>query len=124
MLQAVRLLSEMFHLNNLEPRQGKRWWVAVVLIAVCSITVSVATRYCVPGKATDSKVTSVRNHLDTEPVRQRLLNNAASWMPPVVGSAILQQKKSIIRVVWIDPPAPGLLFEESLSNRPPPFHLL
>lgn len=124
MLQAVRHLSEMFQLNNLEPRRGKRWWVSAVLIAVCSITVSVTTRYSVPGKATDSKVTTVRNHVDTEPVRQRLLNNAASWMPPVVGSAILHEKKTLTRVIWIDPPAPGLLFEESLSNRPPPSHLL
>lgn len=124
MLHTNRPLSAMFHLNNLELRRGQRWWVAVVLMAVCSITVSVATRYCVPGKATDSKVITVRNHVDSEPVRQRLLNNAASWMPPVVGSAILQEKKTLARVVWIDPPAPGLFFEESLSNRPPPCNQL
>lgn len=96
----------------------------MVLIVVCSITVSVATRYCVPGKATDSKVTTVRNHLDSEPIRQRLLNNAASWMPPVVGSAIFEDKRTFTRVIWIDPPAPRLLFDQSLSNRPPPFNLL
>lgn len=120
MLQSIRYLSEMFHLNNLEARHSKRSWVAVVLLAVCSITISVATRYSVPGKAADSKVTTVRNHVDSEPIRQRLLNNAASWMPPVVSSAILQQNESVTRVVWSSDPAPKLFFEESLFYRPPP----
>lgn len=124
MLQIIGHLTGMFHLNNLEPRRSKRWWVAVALLAVCSITVSVATRYSVPGKASDSKVTTVRNHVDIEPIRQRLLNNAASWMPPVVGSAILAHKETLHRVLWIDPPAPRVFFEESLSNRPPPFNLV
>lgn len=123
MLQITRHLSGMFHLNNLEARRSQRWWVAVVLLAVCSITVSVATRYSVPGRASDSKVTTVRNHVDIEPIRQRLLNNAASWMPPVVGSAILQHKATFSRLVWIDAPAPRVFFEESLSNRPPPSNL-
>ena len=94
--------------------------MAVVLLAVCSITVSVATRYSVPGKSADSKVLTVRNHVDTEPARQRLLNNAASWMPPVVGSAILPEKRSFTRVSWTGPPAARLFFGQSLANRPPP----
>jgi len=112
----------MFYLDNLEPRQSKRWWIAVVLLAVCSIAISVATRYCVPGKAADSKVTTVRNHVDTETEqgRQRLLNNAISWMPPVVGSAMLDQNNSFNPIVLARPPAPRQFFEQSLFNRPPP----
>jgi hypothetical protein len=112
----------MFHLNNLELRRNKRWWIAVVLVAVCSITISVATRYSVPGKAADAKVTTVRNHLDldTKQVRQRLLNNAASWMPPVDGSAILQQNESFAVPVSTGPPTLRLLLEQNLFNRPPP----
>jgi len=120
MLQSIRSLAEMFHLNNLDPRQSKRRWVAVALVAVCSITISVATRYSVPGKTGDSKVTTVRNHVDIEPIRQRLLNNAASWMPPAVGTAILQQNESFTRVIWTGPPAARLFFEQNLFNRPPP----
>jgi len=112
----------MLHLNNLTSRQSKRCWIAVVLLAVCSITISVTTRYTVPGKAGDSKVTTVRNHLDfdTEQVRQRLLNNAASWMPPVVGSAILGQNKTFDPIILAGPPASRQFFEQSLFNRPPP----
>jgi len=122
MLQTIRSLSEMFHLNNLASRQSKRCWIAVVLLAVCSITISVTTRYSVPGRSADSKVTTVRNHVDTETeqVRQRLLNNAASWMPPVVGSTILQQNESFALLLSTGPPAPRLLFEQNLFNRPPP----
>jgi len=120
MLQSIQSFSEMFHLNNLESRQTKRRWIAVALLAVCSITISVATRYSVPGKAGDSKVKLVRNHVDTEPARQRLLNNAATWMPPAVGSAILQENESFTQVVWTGPPAARLFFEQSLFNRPPP----
>jgi hypothetical protein len=122
MLLSIKRISEMFHFNNLEPRHSKLSWVAVVLLAACSITISVATRYSVPGKAVDSKVTTVRNHVDSEPIRQRLLNNAASWMPPVVCSAIRQENQSFTRVVWSSEPAPKLFFDESLSNRPPPSH--
>lgn len=122
MLQRNRSLSEMFHLNNLESVQRRRCWIAVVLLAVCSITISVATRYSVPGHDVNSKVTTVRNHLDvdTEQVRQRLLNNAVSWMPPVAGSTILQQNESFAVLLSTGPPVPRLYFEQNLFNRPPP----
>ncbi len=121
MLNSIRSLSEMFHLNNLAGRHTKRRWIAVILLAVCSITISVATRYSVPGK-NDSKVITVRNHVETEPARQRLLNNAASWMPPAVGSAILPLSRSFTRIAWTGPPEAKVFFEHSLFYRPPPSH--
>lgn len=56
-----------------------------------------------------------------EPGRQRLLQNAATWIPPVICSIVFQVPLSYSRIVPAGPHIPNLLLEENLYNRPPPF---
>lgn len=98
---------------------GKRWCTAIVLIAVCALTVSVTTRYSYsPGPA---KGHVVQRHHSLTPGLQRLLNNAATWIPPVVEAAIFHELEQHSHVAPSDCPVSSALLERQLYNRPPPF---
>ncbi len=92
----------------------------VVLVAVCSLTVSVATRYCSPQSVSVSKVASLHKQVSPEGRRQRLTKSAASWLPPVIDAVILKPRSSYRCVVSAVPDVPGALFANTLYNRPPP----
>lgn len=110
----------MLRITDLEKQGRKRWCTAVVLVAVCAITVSVATRYCFSPGPSGPVVKIVQKHSSSEPGVQRLLNNAATWMPPVVGSAILQQPAYFPQVAPSGASISTVLLEKNLYNRPPP----
>ena len=98
---------------------GKRWCTAIVLIAVCALTISVATRYGYsPGPANE---TVVQKHHSLPPGLQRLLNNAATWIPPVVEAAIFHELEQYSHVAPSDSPVSSAVLERQLYNRPPPF---
>jgi hypothetical protein len=121
MLPTVTIVkSEMMRLTNLEDLRCRCWCAVVILFAVCALTVSVATRYGSPGGASNDTVTTVQKHSSPEPGRQRLLNNAASWIPPVVASAVRQAPASSLHIAPAVPALPSLVFDENLYNRPPP----
>ena len=92
----------------------------MVLLAVCSLAVSVATRYTSAPAGPDGPTTRIRNHVAPEPGRQRLLQNAATWIPPFICSVVIQVPLSYSRVVPAGSRVPSLLLEENLYNRPPP----
>lgn len=96
----------------------KRWCIAIVLVAICALTVSVATRYG-SAVATDT-VTAVQKHSSWEPGLQRLLNNAATWMPPIVGDAVLYTPAYYRHIAPSGPTVSSVLLEKNLYNRPPP----
>jgi len=120
MLRNVREFFEMWQPNNLEHGRCRRWWAAVVVLAVCSLTVSVATRYTFSRGLTETRTVSVRSHASPELSRQRLLKNAATWMPPVVASEVVCECSAYPRIAPGGPPIPNIFYEESLFNRPPP----
>ena len=121
MLEIVGVAKRgMLQLTNLEDSRCRRWCAAIVLFAVWSLTVSVATRYTFLRVASDNRVTTVQKHVSLEPGRQRLMKNAATWMPPVVCTTVLQAPSSYPRISPAGPPIPSLFFEQSLYNRPPP----
>jgi hypothetical protein len=124
MLQAdERIDSEMLQLPNLEDRRRRSAVATIVLLAVCSLTVSVTTRYSFSGGSpglSAGTVKTVQRQVSPEPSRQRMTNNAAHWMPPTIRSVVLHAPSSYPRVAPAGPPIPGLVFEESLYNRPPP----
>jgi hypothetical protein len=107
-------------LNHFEDRRLPGWCAAVILVAVCSLIVSVATRYSYTGDASSTTVKAAQIHTSPEAKRQRLAKDAADWMPPVIYFSVLQSPSSYPRIAPAGPPVPGLLFEESLYNRPPP----
>jgi hypothetical protein len=97
-------------------------WAALVFIAVCSLVVSVATRYCFgPSELSTATVKVAQKQVSPQVKRQHMTKNAADWVPPVISSAMLQAPSYYPRFAPAAPPIPNLLFEEGLHNRPPPF---
>ena len=118
MLRIARVA--MLHLTNMGTSRPKRWCIALVLLAVCALTLSVTTRYGTAQLTPDHSQTVVTNTHSWTPGLQRLLNNASTWIPPVVTAAILQSPGYSRH---ISQPAPRILsvqFEKNLYNRPPP----
>lgn len=107
-------------LINFKDRRRRGWCALVVLVAVCSLVVSVATRYSSTGEASSSTVKVGQIHASPEAKRQHLAKDAADWIPPAIPFSVLQPPTSYPRIAPSGPPMPGLQFEESLYNRPPP----
>ncbi len=124
MLVKIKDIFEMWDPNNVGQGRCRRRWAVVVLLTVCSLTVSVATRYTFSRGLNESKAASARSHVSPELTRQRLLKNAATWMPPVVASEVVYECSAYPRIAPSGPPIPSLFYEESLFNRPPPSILL
>lgn len=110
---------EMLSMTNDANGRCARWCALVVLLAVCSLTVSVATRYNAPEIAA-SATKSLQKHSSQEPGRQRLTNNAATWMPPFLVSAVRYALAPYSRVAIARPDIPNLFYISSLYYRPPP----
>lgn len=108
----------MLRFTYLRHPDRRRWCTAVVLVAVCTLTLSVATRYSFCGSTANESVTTVQNHQSWTPGLQRLLN-AANWMPPVVESAIFHDPDSYPHVTPCGPTVSSVLLEKNLYNRPP-----
>jgi hypothetical protein len=106
-------------LTNLGDRRRRSFGALLVLLAVFSLAVSVATRYCSPNNLSPS-VSTLHKHSSPEPGRQRLNSNTANWMPSVVRFSALQAPTSYPRIAPAGPPIPGIILENSLYNRPPP----
>ena len=107
----------------MENRQGKRvlhrWEVAVIVLALCGLTVSVATR---TFRARFSSGTIVKS-IPGQAIRQHMDRDASNWVPPEARLANVQQVPVFFpRVAPAGPALPRLCYEESLSNRPPPLH--
>ncbi len=113
----------MLRFTNLRPGH-RRWCTVGVLVAVCALTLSVATRYTSSTRPANESVTTIQNHQCPTPGLQRLLNNAATWMPPVVGSAIFHDPVSYRQVAESGPTVSSVFLERNLYNRPPPTLLL
>jgi hypothetical protein len=112
--------ARVLQLTNCQNSRRRFLCVALILLAVCMLTVRVATRYCFSRGSSDSATITLRNQGVARSSLQRITKGAPAWMPPVVRTAILQAPSSYPRVAPSGPPVPGLVFEESLYNRPPP----
>jgi hypothetical protein len=104
--------------NQLGKRVLRRWEMAVLVLAICGLTVSVATRTFRTRFSTGTIVKSISG----QPVRQHMDSDAAKWVPPVSTLTVLEVPVFYPRFAPAGPPLPRLYYEESLSNRPPPFH--
>ncbi len=112
----------MLRLTNLRNPGRKRLCTAIVLVAVCALTVSVATRYgdFSPSGADQARIV-VQKHQTWTPGTQRLLDNAATWIPPFLDSVIFQGPGYYSHVIPSGPTVSSVLLERNLYNRPPPF---
>lgn len=110
--------STMLRLTNLENPRRRGLCVLLILFAVCALTARVATRYCDSRGLSEN--TAVHKHISPHTVHQRMAKSAPVGLPPVNRSIELQAPSSYPKVAPAGPPVPGLVFETSLYNRPPP----
>ena len=104
--------------SNSQPRKMRG--VVIVLVAVCSLTVSLATRYYSPSDNSSPIVKVFQSDVTPDAKRQRLTKNAANWMPPILSFTVFQIPSSYYRIVPPRPPVRSLICDKSLYNRPPP----
>ena len=104
--------------NHLGKRVLRRWEIAVVVLAICGLTLSLATRTFRTSLSTGAIVKSISG----QPVRQHMDSDAAKWVPPVSTLTVLEVPVFYPRFAPAGPPLPRLYYEESLFDRPPPLH--
>lgn len=101
--------------NVARKRSGYLW--LPVLLAVFALAASVATRTSVLSISHDVSMSgdlggSVRQHMDSD---------SLDWVPPAATAVFAALVVSFYpRFAPAGPPLPNTLFDESLSNRPPP----
>lgn len=93
-----------------------RWRVLLIILAICGLTVSLATRTFRLKTPHGISVTSG----EAQAKRQHMDRDAARWVPPVPIFAILQVPTFYPYAAPAGPPLASVLFDESLYNRPPP----
>ncbi|HTZ82001.1 MAG TPA: hypothetical protein VMB66_02350 [Candidatus Acidoferrales bacterium] len=110
----------MLRLTHPDSRRGRAFSALLVLVAVCSLAISVATRYCAPEYPSAAKTTVTHKHASSEPGRQRLTKSTANWLPPVVQDETLESPTEYQSVTPASPVILSTFLGQSLSNRPPP----
>ena len=111
---------EMLSVTNHETGKCTRWCAVMVLVAVCSLAINVATRYSSAESLFASASKTLHKHTSEQPSRQRLTKNAATWIPPLVVSALFYVPSTYPRVASRGPAVPSANFVPSLYYRPPP----
>ena len=98
---------------------GQRWRVAVIVVATCALTISLATRFYTPFSASAHSVRAVERSA-TQPTHQHLDRDGSHWVAPVSTFTLLEPVKVLRGVVPTQSILPNHVFDESLYNRPPP----
>jgi hypothetical protein len=93
-----------------------RWRVLVIVLAICGLTGSLATR---TFRLTLPKSSTAQSG-SAQAMRQHLDRDATKWTSPVPVLTTLPVPTFYPRVAPAGPPLPSVLFDESFSNRPPP----
>ena len=105
------------HVRGELPAASQSWRVfIIVVLAICGLTVSVATR-TFRFKIAHSVSLSAG---DTHAMRQHIDRDAANWVPPTPIFTPLELPTFYPYVAPAGPPLASVLFDKSLYNRPPP----
>jgi len=107
-------------LNHFKAQRRQICSLVVVLVAVGSLTVSLATRYSSPWDASSNSVRTIPTHVATDAKRQRLAKTGAIWMPPVFSFSALEVPNFYPIIAPVGPPVRSLVCDQNLYNRPPP----
>lgn len=99
--------------------EGRVWRGLLIVVAVLSLTVSLATRFVIPSSSPTHTVKAVSRSL-VEPQRQRLNCDAVQWSAPVQVSAFADLVVFYSRVAPSEPEVTTHIFDDSPYNRPPP----
>jgi len=91
----------------------------LIVLVVCSLTFSLATRFWVPSASQSQTAKSV-DHRSVEPKRQHLDRSGTQWVPADADSRIIEPARIEICLAPAGPLLPNHVFSDSLYNRPPP----
>ncbi len=99
--------------------EGRVWRSVLVLVAVCALTSSLATRFYVPTTSHIHTLKSVEGGT-SEPKRQHLDRDATRWVAPasdfsILAPTALHTSPSPARTILPKP-----VYSDSLYDRPPP----
>jgi hypothetical protein len=97
---------------------ASRFWSAVIVFAICSLTISLATRFAVVTPDVH-KLPSVQSEL-TDAKRQHLLSNALQWTAPIARFTSFEPAATSVRAFPVTVLPTYLTSETWLDNRPPP----
>lgn len=92
--------------------------LALIVLAVCSLTASLATRFTIQGPEVEKVTTAKAQSPDAK--RQHLLSNPLQWTAPVSTFTLFQPPRSSVLAVSVVIPSANLTSESWLYNRPPP----
>ena len=108
----------MFQIKQTIEGRPFRWWPGVlIMLAIVSLSVNLATRVC---QLTVPHGVNVKAGV-SEGMRQHMDTDAVDWVAPVARFVFLQPVTYYPKFAPAGPPLPTVLFEKSLYNRPPPF---
>jgi len=112
-------------LLRIEEREVSRrgWRAVMIVIAICSLTLTVATRFWTPSTSQSHIVKSV-DRRSVDPKRQHLLKEAARWVASSASFGFMAPAFIEARVAPPGPLLPKHVFTDSLYNRPPPSSVL
>ncbi len=107
-------------MEHLQNRDGlgnaAKWRAFIIALAICGLTVSLATR---TFRLTIRHSVTVTSR-DAQAVRQHMDRDGAHWVPPVPAFTVLELPTFYPYVAPAGPPLATVLFDKSLYNRPPP----
>src|ERR1700722_1061349 len=98
---------------------ARGWRSALIVIAICSLTLSLATRFWTPSRSHTRIVKSV-DHRSLDPKRQHLNKDAARWVSPAACFIVIAPASVEASLAPAVPLLPKHVFSDSLHNRPPP----
>ena len=99
--------------------RASRWRRVVILVAVLSLTLSVATRYTSSFASTYGQGISV-SAVSAKVKTQHLLADGLQWIAPVAAILMLVVPRRTAGIVHLPLPVTNLCSEHWLYNRPPP----
>ncbi len=99
-------------------RLGSSYQIALVCVAICSLTVSLATRFTIPVSQTPG-ITSVQTY-SPNAHRQRLLGDGLKWTAPASSFTLFEPPRALVYAVPAVFPSTSFHSETWLYDRPPP----
>ena len=99
---------------------GRECRTVVIVIAICALTLSVATRFWAPCTG-QSHVAKSIDRQSVDPKRQHLDRDAARWVAPSASFNFVAPATVEARLAPAGPLLPKLVLSDSLYNRPTPF---
>jgi len=95
------------------------WRNALIAAVICSLTFSLATRFCIQVDSQPHTAKSVERR-SVEPKRQHLDRDASRWVAPIIAFDIIEPTATEVSLASTEPIFPSHIFSSSLYNRPPP----